>query len=260
MAEFRRSPVLPHLEARRSCQENPCYRPRSHDTFSIGLIDAGTSVLTGPLDGTVRLEPGDVVVIPRGQVHACNPDQGRWMYQMIHMDQDWATSLTPETSRLLDGISVLRRPDLHRRISDLNDDIFADDSHERIEAGFAALFQLLDETSPTHLVTTNASPELLARLRPAMERLRCDEESPSLSALADEVGMSTHQLARAMKRATGLAPLAWRQNARIVQARRLLREGAPIANTAHALGFFDQSHFHRVFRAHVAASPGSYRG
>jgi len=226
----------------------------------MGLIDAGTSVLTGPLDGTVRLEPGDVVVIPAGQVHACNPDQGRWQYQMIHMDQGWAISLAPEAGRLLDGISVVRRPDLHRRISDLNDAIFADEPPDRIEAGFASLFRLLDGASPTHLVTTDANPELATRLRPAMDRLRCDEASPSLRELADLVGMSTHQLVRAMKRATGLAPLAWRQNARIVQARRLLREGAPITDTAQALGFFDQSHFHRVFRAHVAASPGAYRG
>lgn len=95
MAEFWRSTALPHLEARRSCQENTCYRPHTHDSFSIGVIDAGTSVLTGPLDGTIRLEPGDVVVIPAGQVHACNPDAGRWLYQMVHMDQNWAVSLAP---------------------------------------------------------------------------------------------------------------------------------------------------------------------
>lgn len=104
MAEFWRSTALPHLEARRSCQENPCYRPHTHDSFSIGAIDAGTSVLTGPLDGKIRLEPGDVIVIPAGQVHACNPDHGRWLYQMIHTDQAWAASLTPgrETSGLFD--------------------------------------------------------------------------------------------------------------------------------------------------------------
>lgn len=259
MAEFRRSSLVPHVEARRSCQENPCYRPHSHDSFSIGLIDAGTSVLTGPLDGTIRLEPGDVVVIPAGQVHACNPDAGRWLYQMIHIDQDWVISLAPETGRLLNGISVVRHADLSQRIGDLNDAVFADASRDQIESGFAALFRLLDGASPTHLVTTDASPGLLARLRPVMDRLRYDETSPALDELADLVGMSSHQFVRAMKRATGLAPLAWRQNARIVQARHLLREGTPIAETAHELGFFDQSHFHRVFRAHVAASPGIYR-
>jgi AraC-like DNA-binding protein len=262
VAEFWRSQALPHLEARRSCQENPCYRPHSHDSFSIGVIDAGTSVLTGPLDGTIRLEPGDVVVIPAGQVHACNPDAGRWLYQMVHMDQNWAVSLAPcqEASRQFDGIRALRRPDLHRRVSVLNDAIFADEAREPVEAQFAALFAELEAASPAHLAASDADPELLVRLAPVMRHLRHDESNPALSELAGMVGMTKYQLIRAMRRATGLSPLAWRQNARIVEARRMLRGGRPIAETAHALGFTDQSHFHRVFRAHVAASPGTYRG
>lgn len=71
--------------------------------------------------------------------------------------------------------------------------------------------------------------------------------------------MDRFQLIREMKRATGLSPLAWRQNTRVLEARRRLRAGERIADTAHSLGFVDQSHFHRVFQAHVAASPGAYR-
>lgn len=32
--EFARSTTIPHVEARRSSQENSCYRPHTHDTFS----------------------------------------------------------------------------------------------------------------------------------------------------------------------------------------------------------------------------------
>ena len=262
MAEFRRSTALPHLEARRSCQTNPCYRPHAHDAFSIGAIDAGASVLTGAIGGTIRLQPGDLVVIPAGQVHACNPDEGEWRYQMIHMDQGWAASLIAgrEAGLRFSGISVVRRPDLHRRLSGLNDVIFADETRQRIESVASALLSELEVAAPEHLVGSEADPELLARLRPVMERLQHDESNPALSELAGLVGMTKYQLVREMKRATGLAPLAWRQNARILQGRRMLRDGQPIAETALALGFNDQSHFHRVFRSHVATSPGAYRG
>lgn len=262
MAEFWRSTRLPRLEARRSCQVTPCYRPHSHDAFSIGMIDAGASVLTSPLDGAFHLEVGDVIVIPAGHVHACNPDDGPWRYQMIHMDQGWATSLAPrrEVDHLFAGISVLRRPDLHRRLSALNDAIFTDESGERLEARFAAVIAELDTTSPDYLVSGDADAELIARLAPIMDRLRYDESNPTLAELAGSAGMTKYQLVRAMRRVTGLAPLAWRQNARVQQARHMLREGRPIAETAHTLGFSDQSHFHRVFRAHVAATPATYRG
>ena len=262
MAEFWRSAALPQLEARRSCQQNSCYRPHSHDTLSIGLIEAGTSVLSGALDGTVRLEPGDVVVIPPGQVHACNPDEGAWLYQMIHIDQGWAASLTQcgGTSDVLAGVRVLRHPGVRQQASALGDSIFADEPGRQIEARLADLCRTLEQVPAAHLVASDANPELIARLRPAMKHLRDDETNPALNDLAALVGMSTYQFVRAMRRATGLAPLAWRQNARIIRARHLLRQGRPIAETAHALGFADQSHFHRVFRSHVAASPGVYRG
>lgn len=261
MAEFVRCGALPHLEARRSCQENSCYRPHTHDAFSIGVIDAGTSVFAGPLGGGVRLEPGDVIVIAAGQVHQCNPDNGSWRYQMIHMDQGWATALaaTDRADALFSGVVVLRRPDLHHRSSAWADLIFAGESAERIEDAFRELLDQLSRAAPEHSVTNDTDTALLDRLHPVLDRLREDESNPSLDELARIVGLTKYQLVRAVKRATGLAPLAWRQNARIGKARLLLREGHPIADAAHELGFTDQSHFHRVFRAHVATSPGAYR-
>ncbi len=261
MAEFRRSAALPHVEARRSCQENTCYRPHTHDALSIGLIDGGTSVLSGALDGAVRLEPGDVVVIPTGHVHCCNPDGGRWLYQMTHMSQPWAASLIGdrEAGRLFAGLRVVRRPELPGLVNAFNDAIWDDGPAAGIEAALAPLLRTLEASAPSHLAPSLADPDLMERLRPVLDRLRHDEANPALAELGALVGMSTHQLVRAMKRATGLAPLAWRQNARIVHARHLLRDGVPIADAAHELGFTDQSHFHRVFQAHVAAPPGAYR-
>lgn len=261
MAEFFRSTALPHVEVRRSCQERQCYRPHAHDVLSIGCIDAGTSVLTGAPGGPVRLAQGDVIVIAAGQVHACNPDEGPWRYRMAHLDQDWAVPLMPgrDASGLLTGISVLRRVGLHYSFDGLSDAVCADEPAERIEAGFRALFRRLDAAVPEPRVTRHTDPELLVRLHPVLERLRQPGPAPALAELAELVGMSTDQLIRAAKRATGLAPLAWRQNARVLAGRRLLRSGQQIADVAYALGFTDQSHFHRVFRAHVAASPGAYR-
>lgn len=261
MTEFVRCAVLPHIEARRSCQENSCYRPHTHDAFSIGIIESGTSVFAGPLSGSVKLEPGDVIVIAAGQVHQCNPDDGSWRYQMMHMDQDWVAPLTAtdHAVALFSGVTVLRRPDLHECATAWADLIFAGESAERIESGFRELVDELGDAAPKYSVTGGTDLVLIDRLRPILDRLRDDESNPSLDELSVIAGLTKYELVRAVKRATGLAPLAWRQNARIQKARQLLRNGHPIADTAHELGFTDQSHFHRVFRAHVAASPGMYR-
>ncbi|WP_347110961.1 helix-turn-helix transcriptional regulator [Paenarthrobacter sp. S56] len=180
---------------------------------------------------------------------------------MIHMDQEWALELaaTDRESSLFRGITVLRFPGLYRRALAWSQLIFSDAPARSIEMGFRELAGELGNASPQHSVVGRPDPYLLERLKPVLERLRHDEDNPSLAELAGIAGMTKYQLVRAVKEATGLPPLAWRQNNRIVAARQLLKAGHPIADTAQKLGFTDQSHFHRVFRAHVAAAPGEYR-
>ncbi|MFT4087524.1 MAG: AraC family transcriptional regulator [Gordonia sp. (in: high G+C Gram-positive bacteria)] len=257
--EFCRSSELPHLEARRSCRENSCYRPHTHDAFSLGLIDSGHARLSGPLDDPVDLDPGDVIVIPAYQVHACNPRRERWEYQMMHLDQDWLAAIHDTEPRLsmFDRIRVVRDPAASRAVAELCDDVFADLSADRLAASIREVLSTLALADAAHVV--GGAPDRIDRFRPVLDRLRDDEANPSLDDLGALVRMDRFQLVREFKRATGLAPLAWRQNVRVQQARRLLRDGRSIAETAHHLGFADQSHFHRVFRAHVAAAPGMYR-
>lgn len=280
MPEFWHSAAMPHLESRRSCQEIACYRPHTHDRFSIGLIDSGTTAFAGVAGTPVPLATGDVVLIPAGHVHACNPERGRWEYQMIQADQEWIAALLPDTSQpaaagpitpgtgasgpaaadnLLAGITVFRSPGLHRRFSALNDLLFADADSERVAAGFRAALRKCATLEPHRRVAPAGDAALAARMRPVLDRLRADASKPPLDELGELVGMGRYQLIRAMKRATGFSPVAWRQNDRVIAARTMLRDGRSLAETAHALGFTDQSHFHRVFRAHVAASPGTYR-
>lgn len=262
VTEFWRSDAMPQLEARRSCQQNSCYRRHTHETFSLGVIESGRSLFTAGSGGVVCLQPGDVIAIPAGHVHACNPEQGSWRYQMIHMDERWVAGLLPADgySSLLSGISVLRGPELCRGFIEWSNLLFAGAGAARIEVGLSALLAGLSHAQPHRFISRSNDPELSDRLGPVLDRLEHDAMNPRLDDLAHDAEMTKHQLVREMRRATGLAPLAWRQNARVVRARRMLRAGAPIAETAYALGFADQSHFHRVFRAHVAASPGAYRG
>ena len=260
MPEFWRSASLPQLEARRSCRQVTCYRPHAHDRLSIGLIDSGTSVLTGASDRSVGLRPRDVIVIPAGHVHACNPDNGRWEYQMIHADQNWLASLLPQAATtLLECITVLRDEHLHRRLSAVTELVLSDAARPQIEEALRNALSECAAVQPWCRIGAETDAELSWRLAPVLQRLHEDASTPSLDDLAALAGMSRYQLIRSMKRATGLSPVAWRHNDRVNTARALLRQGRPVAEVAHALGFADQSHFHRVFRAYVATTPGTYR-
>jgi len=263
MTEFWRSPDIPQLESRRSCQAVSCYRPHTHDRFSIGLIDAGRAVFAGAGDTRYELEPGDVLLIPAHSVHSCNPEAGRWTYQMIHADQDWIADLLPDdqddAGELLRGVAVFREPGLHGEFSRLNDGLFGGAEPAWVRARMSETLAACAGLTPGYRGARSPGPGPEGPLAPVLDRLRSDGPAPSLEELAGLLGMDKYRLIRAVKEATGLPPVAWRQNDRVIEARKLLRAGNSPAETAYALGFADQSHFHRVFRAHVAATPGAYQ-
>jgi len=86
-----------------------------------------------------------------------------------------------------------------------------------------------------------------------------DPAQLNLEVLAREAGLGRYQLIRAFRTATGLTPHAYVLNARVNRGRQLLGEGLALAEVAYQLGFADQSHFQRVFKAHVGVTPGQYR-
>lgn len=107
---------------------------------------------------------------------------------------------------------------------------------------------------------SHAAAVLAARLAPVMEALqRSLADDIALSALAALAGMSRFQLIRAFRAVTGTTPHAWQLNQRINLAREGILAGEAIASLAYRLGFADQAHFQRVFKAHAAVTPGRFR-
>lgn len=82
----------------------------------------------------------------------------------------------------------------------------------------------------------------------------------TLAELASACGLSVSYFARAFRRSTGQPPHRWLLAQRVARARALLASpDLPLADVALACGFADQSHFTRVFRTIVGASPGQWR-
>lgn len=97
----------------------------------------------------------------------------------------------------------------------------------------------------------------VARLQ---ELLAADlQHAPSLEQMAVSVGLSKFHLLRAFKQRTGLSPRQWAMQLRTRRAQGLLRQGLAAGEVAHALGFADQSHLNRYFRAAYGLPPGQFQ-
>lgn len=257
-----RDPRLPQVESRRACNSRACYKAHSHPTFSIGAVDAGSSLFTGAGCGTERLTPGTLVAVPAHRVHACNPEADQlWSYQMLHVDARWLAELRTE-SGLPCGTPeqparVSRDAEAYHRFCQLNDVLFSEAPPMQKEAELIAFLGDMDFDTFSPLA---AAPVLQA---PALQDLltTLHDQDPAcltVKSLAREAGLGRYQLIRAFRAATGLTPHAYLLNARINQGRQLLRQGHRLVQVAHDLGFADQSHFQRVFKAHVGITPGHY--
>ncbi len=185
---------------------------------------------------------------------------------MLHLDAHWLTTLRQEDS--LTGfatdanepVRIINDPDFYEAVCRMNMFLFSDaGSHEK-EAILIEFVSNYDSRQGRHIDSLPAVPDLSCRLRPVFEFLSAEPATEgSLSVLADLANMSRYQLIRTFKKVTGMTPHAWQLNQRIDLARQLIRCGDRIADVAHRLGFADQAHFQRVFKAHAGVTPGTFR-
>ncbi|MGY3299853.1 AraC-like DNA-binding protein [Pseudomonas sp. TE6288] len=256
-------PAMPYVESRRACHSRACYKAHSHPSFSIGAVDAGSSRFTGAARGEERLTPGTLVFVPAQRVHACNPQPGQaWSYQMLHLDAEWLRKLRLESGVAAGEPSavarVIRSQALYRQFCALNRLLFSPAATFEKEAALVAFIGEHDFSM--HPALLPAPPLPPSTLRELLEHAQeQDLAELSLERLARQAGMGRYQLIRAFSVATGMTPHACLLNARVNKARSLLRQGQALAEVAYNLGFADQSHFQRVFKAHVGVTPGAYR-
>ena len=101
---------------------------------------------------------------------------------------------------------------------------------------------------PTSATTSRIASEIT--LNPADNR--------SIEEWASELGGSGRTLARRFIQETGLSFGQWRQQARLLEAMRLLADGVAVTTVAMELGYSNQSAFITMFRKAVGKTPGKY--
>lgn len=93
----------------------------------------------------------------------------------------------------------------------------------------------------------------------ATEYLRdCLGEKIDLEALAAVAGLSKYHFVRCFKKQTGLGPLQYQMQLRLLEARRRLRRQQHSLQIVGELGFYDQSHFINAFRKVMGVTPQAY--
>ena len=111
---------------------------------------------------------------------------------------------------------------------------------------------------PARSPKASIAPAWLGRVR---ERLESElRHPPSLAALAREADVHPMHMVRVFRAHRGCSPGEYVQTRRIAHACRLLVDtDMPLAQLGLELGYHDQSHFTRAFKARLGVPPGTYR-
>lgn len=243
------------------------YAPHTHETWVMGVVTAGCEVFACQ-GSRHHAGPGQVCVVPPGEVHDGEPERDGYEYRMLYPSTRLVDGLARELAegprRGTPGFAgvVLDDPDLaalfvaaHRHLSEAPDDLGGE---ELLSVAVAALLRRYARfDAPAAARRHRPERAAVARARAVVEARYA--EPLRLAELAAEAGLTRFRLIRAFKRELGLTPHLYLVDRRVRAARTLLRAGRPPAEVAVLAGFSDQSHLTRAFKARLGVTPAVFR-
>ena len=136
----------------------------------------------------------------------------------------------------------------------MHDALVREDSTEIERATLVA--ETLSEVFCASPPSSQRAPLAVRRARAFLHDALADKVT--LDALAEHAALDKFHLVRAFRSEVGLPPYEYLTYLRVSRARELLRRGVPVAATAQAVGFYDESQLYRHFRRILGIAPGAY--
>ena len=248
------------VELLRAWFHGRAYARHRHDTYAIGLTEAGVQMF----DYRGRVErsgPGQVVVLHPDEAHDGRAgDEDGFGYRIVYV----------EPARIAAAVRAIRGyaaplPFVREPVS----------QNPTLARAVTAAFGAAPEPLALDAVVLRLAEGLIAgdpdgppagpprRLdHAALDRARAVLDSQCAVVRSSELeavtGLSRYELARQFRARFGTSPYRYSLMRRLDFARGRLRGGTPLAELALAAGFADQAHFTRMFRSAYGVTPGRY--
>jgi AraC-like DNA-binding protein len=242
------------------------YRPHFHEEVVIAtFVDGAQRHRVGRHEGVAVA--GNLLVIPAGETHSgqAAAKDGGWSYRAFYPSVETLQTLRSELvlgRRSLDfsGLPLRQHSRLARHLAKLHMMLERDPDPLGRQQAFASAMSLV----AVHLVGS-ASDVRATRKEPRSIRLAIEyarenfqRRDLDVSELARAAHLSPYHFMRSFRATTGVTAHQYVVHLRLREARNLLARGLPASLVAQQVGFADQAHLIRHFRATFAVTPGSF--
>ena len=229
------------------------FSPHRHDTYTVAVTMAG--VQTFRYRGEIRYSsPGQVLILHPDELHdgRCHDEAG-FSYRAAYVPPTHVQAVLGGANLPFIVNGVLTNRALVAAALNMVNDCSDGEDPAAYEDALYDLGQAMSDVAGKTATLRIADQTAVMRAREFLETAvvvgaRLDE-------LEQVSGCDRWQLSRDFRALLGTSPYRYLQHRRVDLAKRLLREGAKLAEAAHGAGFADQSHFGRTFRKAVGLTP-----
>lgn len=229
------------------------FSPHRHDTYTVALTVAGVQAFNYRREVRYSL-PGQVLVLHPDELHDghCHDEAG-FSYRSAYVPPSHIQAVLggAQLPFVVNGVST--DPGLIAAAFRMVVDCAADDDPAAYEDALYDLAHAMNIAAGRSTSGRTANRTAVMQAREFLESAVV--VGTRLEELERVSGCDRWQLSRDFRALLGTSPYRYLQYRRVDFAKRLLREGATLADAAHGAGFADQSHFGRTFRKAVGLIP-----
>lgn len=229
------------------------FSPHRHDTYTVALTMAGVQAFN--YRGARRYSlPGQVLILHPEEMHDGHADdEAGFSYRAAYVPPTHVQAALggAELPFVVDGVST--NPALIAAASRIVLDCAGVEDPGAYEDALYDLAHAMNDAAGRAAIAGIANRTAVMRAREYLESAVV--RGVRLDQLEQVTGCDRWQLSRDFRALLGTSPYRYLQHRRVDLAKRLLREGATLADAAHGAGFADQSHFGRTFRKAVGLTP-----